>query len=318
MKRYGNIYEYIYSMDNLMFAHKMASKGKAHYREVKMVNKNPEKYLRYIQQHLIDGTFTTSEYIFKEIFDGGKTRLLSKLPYFPDRIVHWAIMLQTDHIFMRSFIDHSYAAIKGRGPHKMVHDIRNFIANNADMYFMKVDIHKFFPSINGERLKEKLDRTFKDKKLIGLFANIVDSHEGLPIGSYTSQYLGNFYLNDVDYFLQKLKLHPFRYMDDIVVFGESKAVLLDGVHEAKALLAVDKLKLKDELSFGKVGTDVLDIVGYGILSKSIVQVRKKIKMNIHRDIERKNVKSLSSYNGWLQHSTCRRLQQRVMEELYAV
>lgn len=48
MKRYGNIYEKIYNMDNLIFAHKNARKDKTFYREVKMVDNN-EKYIQPLQ-----------------------------------------------------------------------------------------------------------------------------------------------------------------------------------------------------------------------------------------------------------------------------
>lgn len=40
MKRYGNLYEKIYDIENLRLAHKNASKGKGWYKEVKTVNEN--------------------------------------------------------------------------------------------------------------------------------------------------------------------------------------------------------------------------------------------------------------------------------------
>ena len=45
MKRLGNVYEKIYDMNNLREAHRKAKKDKALYKEVQMVNSNPEYFL---------------------------------------------------------------------------------------------------------------------------------------------------------------------------------------------------------------------------------------------------------------------------------
>ena len=50
MKRFGYIYEKICDLDNLRDAHKHARKDKLYYREVKMIDKNPDFYLKQIQE----------------------------------------------------------------------------------------------------------------------------------------------------------------------------------------------------------------------------------------------------------------------------
>ncbi len=62
MKRHGNLWATVCSMENLQEAHKSARKGKTFYREVKMVDENPEKYLSALQESLQNKTFKTSEY----------------------------------------------------------------------------------------------------------------------------------------------------------------------------------------------------------------------------------------------------------------
>ena len=106
MKRYGNIYSKIYDMDNLKFAHKNARKDKLFYKEVKMVDSNEEYYLKQIQDMLINKTYKVSKYEVSIINDKGKERELMKLPYFPDRIIQWAIMLQIEQIFTNTFCTH--------------------------------------------------------------------------------------------------------------------------------------------------------------------------------------------------------------------
>lgn len=92
MKRYDHLYEKIYDLENLRKAHQHAKKGKGWYREVVEIDKDPDKYLKQIQEMLINHTYKTSDY---EVFykqDGKKLRKIYKLPYFPDRICQWAIL----------------------------------------------------------------------------------------------------------------------------------------------------------------------------------------------------------------------------------
>lgn len=60
-------------------------------------------------------TYKVGKYSVSTIQDRGKERLLHKLPYFPDRIIQWAIMLQLESIFNKSFVNHTCASLKGRG-----------------------------------------------------------------------------------------------------------------------------------------------------------------------------------------------------------
>lgn len=79
MKRYGNIYNKIYDYENLKNAHHKARKNKGHYSDVKMVNKNEEKFLKELQNSLINKTYKTSPYKISTIIDKGKEREIYKL-----------------------------------------------------------------------------------------------------------------------------------------------------------------------------------------------------------------------------------------------
>ena len=113
MKRYGHIFEKICSMENLQLAHKNARKDKTYYREVKMVDEDPDKYLGAIQDMLLKKEYVVSEYQVSIINDTGKERELMKLPYYPDRIIQWAIMLQVEPIFRKPFCGHTCASLNG-------------------------------------------------------------------------------------------------------------------------------------------------------------------------------------------------------------
>ena len=123
MKRVGNLYHKIYDIDNIKLAHKNARKGKTHYVEVIEVDNNIEYYCNLLQETLKNRTFQNSPY---EVFikqDKNKTRTIYKLPYFPDRILHHAILQVLEPIWKKTFIKNTYQSIKGRGVHRAKRDL---------------------------------------------------------------------------------------------------------------------------------------------------------------------------------------------------
>ena len=129
MKRHNNIYSRIYDLDNLRIAHQNARKGKTHYSDVKMVDNNTDYYLRKIQTMLKNKTYKTSKYHIFIKNDKGKEREIYKLPYYPDRIIHWAILLQIEQIFMSTFTRDTHASIKGRGIHSAFRQLDSYLKN---------------------------------------------------------------------------------------------------------------------------------------------------------------------------------------------
>lgn len=231
MKRYGNLYAKIYDIDNLKEAHRNARKDKLFYKEVKMVDSNPEYYLSQIQDMLKNKTYKVSEYSVQKIWDKNKERELMKLPYFPDRIIQWAIMIQIEDVFHQVFTDFTCASLRNRGIHKASKLLTKYMKDvPGTAYCLKIDVSKFYPNINHSILKQLLRRKFKDADLLELLDLIIDSipgEKGVPIGSYLSQYLANFYLAYFDHWIkEEMGVHyVIRYMDDIVILHHSKEFL---------------------------------------------------------------------------------------------
>lgn len=180
MKRYGNLYEKIYDLENLRLAHKMAKKDKSHYESVQKVEADLDNRLLLIQKMLKNKTYKVGQYNISIIEDKGKKRLLHKLPYFPDRIIQWAIMLQTEDIFTKTFTSFSCASLKGRGTRRATQILRGFLKDEEKTkYCLKIDIRKFYPSIDRAILKALLRKKFKDKDLLWLLDTIIDSMDNL-------------------------------------------------------------------------------------------------------------------------------------------
>lgn len=311
MKRYGHLWDTITDFDNILYAHEQARKGKSHYAEVQMVDSDLEYYIRWIQEELKNKTFTTSEYEIMDRWDGKKMRVIYKLPYFPDRIVQHAVVQVCEPFWKAGFIRDTFQSIEGRGTHDARKRVEKYILGNPDLYALKFDIHKYYPSIHNEILKLQIRKKIKCPDTLWLLDDIIDSATGSPIGNFTSQYQGNIYLSPFDWWVkQELKPYGyFRYCDDIVVLTKSS---YEAHNLRKAMfekLASDfKLQIKPDWQVFPVDDRGLDFVGYVFTSngtrlrKSIANGIKNKKNSIAKHPELMTdyqiANGMGSYWGW--------------------
>lgn len=348
MKRVGNLYKEICSMDNLRKAHQNAKKGKGWYEEVKAVNADEDTYLKALQEMLVNHTYHTSEYVSFIKKENGKEREIFKLPYFPDRICQWAILQVIEPYLLRNLTKNTYSAIPKKGIHAALHDVQQAMWKDSEncQYCLKLDVRKYYPSINHKILKQKFRRMFKDPELLWLLDEIIDSictanienlrdiwfldedidpETGIPIGNYLSQYCGNFYLSAFDHWLKEVKhiKHVFRYMDDIVIFGRTKEELHALRLEIDAYFRTEmKVVIKGNWQVFPTFIRGVDFVGYRVflnytlLRKSSCIKFKKKMVQIKEKVENGQLMnysewcSVNSYKGWLKHCDSYRLQEK--------
>ena len=327
MKRYGNLYHKIYDLDNIRMAHKNAKKGKAHYSEVKMVENNLEKYFIKIHNMLKNKTFYNSKYDVFTRNDKGKEREIFKLPYFPDRIIHHCIMNILEPIWMKTLITDTYSSLKNRGIHKGVKRVKKALQDKRNTkYCLKMDIRKFYPSINHNILKQIIRKKIKDKDLLWLLDKIIDSANGVPIGNYLSQYFGNLYLSTFDHWLKEQKKckYMFRYCDDIVILHSDKIYLSQLRKEITRYLdSNSKLKLKNNWQIFPTNIRGIDFLGYRFfhnytlmrknIAKRFKQKIKFIKKNYYTLSPVNVLSSIMSYCGWMKFANCHDLQKKYID-----
>jgi hypothetical protein len=101
-------------------------------------------------------------------------------------------------------------------------------------YYGKIDIAGYFASISHQRLLTVLMTRFKGNEVNAQLQRIIASYQvslqyGLPIGSLTSQYFANYYLDGLDRLLAALPAvrAQIRYMDDIIWWCDSRQAVLD-------------------------------------------------------------------------------------------
>lgn len=346
MKRIGNLYDKIISLDNLREAEGNARRGKTRTYGVRVFDRDPEGNLRALHEALRTKTFRTSEYTVFTIHEP-KERLIYRLPYYPDRIVHHAVMNVLEPIWVSVFPYNTYSCIKGRGVEAARKRVREILADpDRSRYCLKIDIRKFYPSIRHDVIKQIYRRKIKCRDTLSLLDGIVDSVNGtpdpldpskvcngrsIPIGNYLSQYLANLALA---YTLHRVNtLYPqvkgVLYADDGCFFAADKALLHDLLHFLRSELAKLDLTLKSNYQIfpvararyypkrgigDKHGRGV-DFLGY-VFYHAHTRLRKGIKRNYCRRVARLNRldptpaeyrQAVCSWLGWVKYSDAEHL-----------
>lgn len=286
MKRHGNLYARICAIKNLRAAAYNAARRKRNRREVRAFFANLEAELEALHTELSSGTYRTSPY---EIFEKmeGKRRIIFKLP-FRDRVVHWAIMQVLEPIWTPQFTADTHACIKGRGMHSLLTRLRADLRNDpgGTAYCLKIDVRKFYPTIDHDILKAVVRRKIKDPEVLALLDGIIDSAEGVPIGNYISQYLANLYLSELDHLLKEVAgvRYYYRYADDMVLLAGDKPTLHGWLVVINDWLETERrLSLKGNYQIFPVESRGIDFVGY-VTFHTHCLARKKNKKGLCREL----------------------------------
>jgi len=298
MKRKNNLYDRIISIPNLLLAAKKAKQGKGFQYGVRLFDRKPEADIIALNESLLNKTYKTSKYTTKIVYEP-KEREVFRLPFYPDRITHHAIMNVLEQIFVSTFTIDTYSCIKKRGIHKASYNLRRALENESETQFcLKLDIRKFYPTIDHDILKKLLRRKFKDQDLLWLLDEIIDSCPGVPIGNYLSQYFANFYMCYFDHWIkeQKRDKYYFRYADDLVILAPNKQQLHQRLADIRCYMKdLLNLEVKNNYQTFPVATRGIDFVGY-VHYHGHTRLRKNIKKNFARN--RKKPKSVAAYMGW--------------------
>ena len=308
MKRVGNIFDKVISLENLRLADEKARKGKLHSYGVKVHDKNRDANLLALHESLKNGTFKTSKYHIFKIYEP-KEREIFRLPYYPDRILHHAIMNILEPIWVSVFNKNTYSCIKNRGIHACAKDVKHALKQDPDgtRYCLKIDVRKCYPSINHEILKQVVRRKIKDSRLLALLDEIIDSvPSGVPIGNYLSQYFANLFMAYFDHWLKETKgvKYYWRYADDIVILAPNKDVLHSLLHEIRAYLRDNlNLKVKRNYQVFPVDSRGIDFLGY-VFYHSHTLLRKSIKQKLCRRVAKLNKRKVAPTKEQYKQQIC--------------
>lgn len=319
MKRIGYLYEKIISIENLNLADKKARKGKKYTYGIRKHDKKRESNILMLHEQLKNKTYRTSEYKIFEIYKP-KKRTIYQLPYFPDRILHHAVMNIMEPIWCSYFTADTYSCVKGKGIHGVVRYMKKRLKDRENTkYCLKIDIKQYYPSIDHDILKKIVRKKVKDNDLLDLLDEIIDSAPGVPIGNYLSQYFANLYMTPFDHWMKEIIKAKYyaRYMDDCVALH----AMIEPLHKLfpqmdKFLAEELNLTIKGNYQVFPVEARGVDIVGY-VFRHDYILMRKSIKQNFCRKVAKLNRKTnisdadykqaICSWLGWAKHCDSKNL-----------
>jgi len=229
MKRYGKLFKKAFNTENLYQAYLDARRGKRSRRACFEFERHLGANLRSLHDELNAGTYKPDPY-FEFLVVEPKKRIIHA-PTFRDVVVQHAIYRVIYNIFDRSFIAQSFACRIGYGTHASAkYTRRSMQAHAGDDYILKLDIRKFFYSINRPTLRRLIERKIKDARFVDIMMMFADMKTplGIPIGNLLSQIYALIYLNPMDHFIKRiLKIkHYVRYVDDFMLIGLTRDTCL--------------------------------------------------------------------------------------------
>ena len=284
MKRLGNLWERVIAFDNLLLAYRKARRGKRRRPPVARFEMRLERELFTLQRELAHNEYQPGVYRLFTIYER-KPRIIAAAP-FRDRVVHHAVMNVIEPPLDRTFIHDSYACRVGKGTHQAIARYQGWA--NRYAYALKMDIVRYFPSIDRELLKEKLRRRIKDRRVLGLLDLIIDSgplhttqtvyfpgddlltplerRVAIPIGNLTSQFFANLYLDDFDHWIkEQLGIKAYlRYVDDSVALDDDKSRLAELRSRVVERLAMERLRLHPHKAHVIPVARGVDLLGYQV------------------------------------------------------
>ena len=322
-----NLQEQLCDWENLRLAWQNASRGKRGRGATAAFEMLLADNLLELLNELSAQTYQPGGYTSFYIHEP-KKRLISAAP-FRDRVVHHALCNISVPYFEKLFIQDSYANQKGKGTHRALDRCTQFARRYK--YVLQCDVKQFFPSIDHIVLREILAGMLPDESVIWLIDKILASgrgvlseeyemvyfptdnlfsvhrQRGLPIGNLTSQWWANCYLNPFDQFVRReLGCRAYlRYVDDFLLFSDSKRELMHWREKILKRLERFRLTLHEESAYPKPVIEGIPFLGFQIFPE-----HRRLKPRKGHAFRRKlshlmkvqsQEKIKASVQGWINH-----------------
>lgn len=325
MITYNNIWEQLCSYDNISDAIDGVLDGRKSkalvYDDIRYCRVHRDEVIKEAQKEFNEGTYDFSNYYTKEIIDGCSKKhrdiVCPRVLY--NQIFHHAIVQVIEPVIRKGMYEWSCANIKYRGIIYAKERVEKFVRTHPHecKYWMKLDIHHYYPSIPHDKIYNFCKTHFTEPKMQNLLHSLIycwDSPEGeglgIPIGFYTSQWLANWYLQDLDHYIcEQIKdVYGYtRYADDMVLFSSNKCKLRKAKELIEQFLNNKGLTLNDKWQIARFDYHdkkqdkqrgrFLDFVGYRFY-RDKTTLRSGTYHRIIRKLNKQcKVKNINWYNS---------------------
>ena len=292
---------------------------------VKQYKRKVIKMVQKLYDSLNDRTYSCLPVKEITLYKEDKARQIA-LYCMQDKVVQQSLALELTKIFDNQFTTQTYAYRPNKSALDAIQMINNAIISEKYSYYIKLDIHDFFGSIEWRQLEQLLKADIKENDVIELIRSnscglsldensgeLIEKIRGIYQGSGIAPILSNIYLMDFDKWLCHIKdIFFVRYSDDMIVLGHGHDELLSLLQEMVKRLESVSLKINEKKSsIGKI-SDGMNFLGYSFNSEGkfvpakaeeSLQERLEIMWLTSADlnIEEKLKKVFEIVGGWEQY-----------------
>ena len=351
MEKHTHVFERFTTYENMYDGYLLARRNKRYNDEVLLYAANLEENLIDAINRLQWKTYEPGAlHPFYEYYP--KTRLIHSAP-FRDRVINCAAYNVLWPIYARSFYEHSYGSVPGRGTIKAALKLQDWIRlvnrKAGRWYIAKMDIRKFFFRVPVDVQLREMGRPLDDPDMLwflekaihgdgrpfGLPLDCTDvttaervAGIGMQVGSLISQTTANVVLTPLDHFIKRELRAPYyiRYMDDMIAITHSKAAAWDVVNGVDGFLR-ERLGLQLNEKTAVIPADRgVEFVGRRIWPEKM-ELRKStsLQMKQHLNYIRKHYATgeidyqyahdvIVSYLGLMKHTNNDALRRQVLED----
>lgn len=306
-----NVFDIIFSMDNLYDAFQDASEGRRYSRGVLLFAYDSWANLEELRGRILRGDYEIDRYHIFFVYEPKKRMIMSIS--FEHRVVQWAIYRVINPMLVKGYIKDSYGCIPGRGSLGAMLRLKGWLQyvsrKDGEWFYLKLDISKYFYRISHRILKKILRKKIKDERLLAILDGIIDCKHtpfglppgkspgevpleerlfdvGMPIGNLLSQMFANLYLNELDQFCKRVLGIKFyvRYMDDIIILCNNKQQLHTWRWQIDEFLEKElELSLNQKTCIRPINQGI-EFVGYRLWHNRVV-LRKSTTLGIKRSLK---------------------------------
>ena len=348
-----NVFDTIFSMENLYLALEDASGGRRYNKDVLIYNLDSWALLNELRQEVLDGTYKIDKYFIFYIHEPKKRMIMSIS--FRHRVIQWAIYRIINPMLVKGYIEDSYGCIPDRGSLSAMQRLKYWLEQvdrkEEQWFYLKLDISKYFYRVSHRVLKKMIAKKIKDRRLLKVLYGIIDCEHtpfglppgcspgdvplkerlydvGMPIGNLLSQVFANLYLDALDQFCKRsLRIRFYiRYMDDVIILSNDKMQLRHWKDRIKGFLDELELSLNKKTCIRPINQGI-EFVGYRLWPNRVM-IRKSTSLRIKRALRGMQVKysrrevtlqdvteTLRSYLGMLEHCDSEALVKSILDNL---